>query len=197
MESLRSKIIILAVVAAIFLLAFVYFGFWPVAIVDGSAITAREFNRNYDVGIKIYKNELEIYGEDEKKIKNDEVQKEIKRAVLEKIIENKMVLENLQKLMGEGDIEKKINEKLSAQDLGRDGVKKGIEIAYGLNVDEFKEVVLIPQAKKEILEGNMFIADPLNDFDKWYKEKSGQMEVMIFLPGLVWENGAVKINSGK
>ena len=63
---------------------------------------------------------------------------------------------------------------------------------YGLEWPDFKERVLLPQAYREILEGRMFLNN--ENFNDWLAKERASARVIVFMPGLKWENGSIKTN---
>jgi len=60
---------------------------------------------------------------------------------------------------------------------------------YGLTGAEFKELVLTPQAHRELLEGRLSLENA--DFQSWLHEARQNAAVYIFINGLKWNGTEV------
>ncbi len=70
-------------------------------------------------------------------------------------------------------------------------IAEAAERIYGLTEGEFSEIVLIPQAKRNLL-AEHFKNDPNKLNDAWENIVS-TANVKIYYPGFYWENGEVKV----
>lgn len=115
---------------------------------------------------------------------------EIKKQVLGNIID-RMLLDKLVK-----EIDPSINQK--SKDLVRQTVESNQDFSlseasrklYGLTEEDFIDLVLIPQAKRNLL-AQHFKDEPLKINEIWDNAMKS-VDVKIFYPGFYWENGEVK-----
>lgn len=189
----KYKKIILFILSAIILIGigwFIFGGNYPVAFVGSKLISANDFNKNYAASLNYYKKALETYSQDAKILEAEESKQELKRAVLDNLIENILISEELKKELSDKDlsvlVEKKVGEILESQI-----VDKATETLYGFSYAEFRERVLEPQAKREILEGRTMLKGE-NFSDKLAKIKK-TARVRIFMLGLGWDGMGVII----
>lgn len=170
----------------------IFSGTYPVAFVGFKPIFAEDFNKNYSASMVYYEKALKTYAKNSQMLEADEIKKEIKRAVLDNLIENALIKKELKKEVGQNElnrlIDKKIKEISESQTF-----QKAAGTLYGFSFEEFKEKVLIPQAKREILESRIFLSG--ENFKEKLKEIKSKAKVMIFLPEFEWDGGKVIINS--
>lgn len=174
------------------ILWFVFSSNYPIVFANLESISAFDFNKNYAASLAYYKNALETYSKDSKVLDSDEVKKEIERALMESMIEDILVGQELEKDIGKSDLDKLVNKKISESAKNQDAdIQKAAEKLYGFSFDEFEKRILVPQAKKEILESRIFLAG--GNFEEKLKEMKSKAQVMIFLPGFEWKDGKVII----
>lgn len=160
---------------------------YPIALVNWKPIFAKDFNNDYQAALTYYKNALEIYAKDSAVIDADETKTEIKRAVLENLIENILIEKKLRQEIEPKKlkdlIEKKIKEAITGSE-----VKKAAESLYGFSLEKFKERVLAPQAKKEILE-SLF----KNEFGEKLKEMKTTAKIIMLISDFEWNGEGIII----
>lgn len=139
-------------------------GLYPVALVNFKVITDRALDNSFKAA-------MAYYGKLKKpEMSQEEFEKEIKRATLDKIIEYKIILENVNPADVESQLASLITEN---KDLER-----GVLLAYGLSMKDFLNLVLRPQAALEIL--NRFLKNKNENPDEWLKAKKKLAKVFIF-----------------
>jgi len=165
---------------------------YPVVLVNGQTISAGDFRQYYSGAYKYYQNMLELYTKDTAVLNAEETKKEIERAILGRLIEDKLIDEELNKIMSAADLDRIVEEKISKIDINNEKLNKGVGILYGFSVDEFKKRVLVPQAKGDILKDRIFLEN--GNFDEKLKELKRNAKVTILIPGFSWtgEDIAVK-----
>lgn len=184
----KRLLIILVILILVGVGWFIFSGTYPVVFVGLKPIFAKDFNKNYSASMVYYEKALKTYAKDSQTLEADEIKKEIKRAVLDNLIENILIDRELKKELKQDDlkslVEKKIGEISDSLT-----IDKATETLYGFFFDEFKKRVLEPQAKKEILSDRLFLASI--DFDERIKSIRSQTKVMIFLAGFEWNGEEV------
>lgn len=187
----KKKLIIFSASAAGIIVVLILFGVYPIALVGISPIMVNDYNGNYSTSLNYYEKALETYAQDSQVLKADEARQEIKRAVLDNLIENILIEKELKKEIKQKDLNALVENKI--KEISESQITdKAIETLYSFSLSEFKERVLKPQAKKEILEDRLFLAGI--DFDERMKSVRSQTKVMIFLTGFEW-NGEEVISS--
>ncbi len=163
-------------------------GFFPAAYADGEFISIRAQEAQlaaatsyYDVIIK----QAPPQGNTPKSVK--EILPEIRRGVTEKLIENSIIRRQFLKKIN--DSQKLVDAKVNDPALDKEEAKKNIKALYGMEVPAFKQMVLVPQARKELLAAK--VAEEKLNFDEWLKEQKKKAKVIVFLKGLKWNGTEV------
>jgi hypothetical protein len=185
---MRKRILIILSISVVVIAGIIPFGYYPVVFVGLEPIFARDYNKNYSASMNYYDKALETYTKDSQILQADEAKRELKRAVLDNLVENILINRELKRELNHDDlkilIEKKMGEISDSRVVG-----EATETLYGFSLDEFKKLVLGPQARKEILDDRLFLAGI--DLGEKMKSVRSQAKVMIFLPGFEWKNGEV------
>ena len=145
-------------------------GLYPVAIIGSDIIWAKELNQATSAALTYYaKLGAQI---------TPQIHKEVKRAVLDKITENALILKNLEKDGGRIELEAAVDEilkKYSAMpDLGPAAAQ-----LYGLELEDFYEMVLIPQAQHELLEKKLSAKN--QKFNDWLTAEKQAASVILLV----------------
>jgi len=161
-------------------------GIYPMALVNNTIISKRDFIRSYQAATVYYSNALKTYAGKEIKGKSaNEFMLELKRAVLDNLIENVLIYSELKNQVGD---------QLTA--LLEDKIPPFQESAaltvYGLNAADFKEIVLAPQARREILENQLSLKN--ENFDDWLKFVRKSAKVYLFTFRVNWDGEEVVAN---
>ncbi|MBI3045928.1 MAG: hypothetical protein HYY86_00065 [Candidatus Harrisonbacteria bacterium] len=165
-------------------------GWYPIALVNFDILTKKSVEKDSAAAFRYFQNALLASGSDPRQLEKPESRKEIRRAVLDKLIVDSLIYQELQsKFPNEfRDIaEKNINQFVQ----NNNNVEQGAKLLYGLEWPDFKERILLPQAYREILEGRMFLNN--ENFSDWLVQKRGLARVIIFTPDLQWEDNGVKL----
>lgn len=166
----------------------IHFGYYPVAVANGSIITANKFETEYAVAYHYYSNALADSKETDPRSLG--FKKELRRAVMENLIEQALIAQDLAQRVGKdlpGIVANKI---LSVQKTDQQTIEKTAKALYGLNLADFKSLVLAPQAQKEILQGRLFLEK--QDYEKWLQEAKKNAKVFIITPEFYWQDLSVK-----
>ncbi len=182
-------IILIVIIAGIFYL--ISSRSYPVAVVNFSSIGYASFKKDTAAATQYYAKALETYNKGQANLVNaPDVQMEIEKAVLDRLIENSLIDKELRKIMKSSDIENIINNKIGQATEGVD-ISKEVETLYGLSIADFKENVLKPQARQDALEGR-FILENKNMSD-WLKEARSKAQVWILIPNFSWNGEEVVV----
>ncbi|MEK7162744.1 MAG: hypothetical protein AAB696_00425 [Patescibacteria group bacterium] len=168
---------------------------YPIAFVNWQPIIFSSFKKDVLSAGSYYQKILETYDKNQAVVMNSkEVKQEIERAVLDKLIEDKLIWRELEKRLENNDLKKMINDKIEEAIKGKD-IKKEVEALYGISLNEFKERFLKPQARREIFESRLQLENNLSvgGLDNWLKKIKKQAKVVIFLPGFEWNGEGIII----
>lgn len=164
-------------------------GFYPVAMVEGRFIGARRFEEAVGVAYHYYVKGLGSQAS--KEIQEQLTYEELRRATLDKLIEEELVLRELKNRVG-SDLSDIVESKLNNLDFSAPDFEKAVLALYGLSVQRFKEMVLVPKAREEVLEGRIF-KDGSKDLIAWLKDRKQKARVTVFAPDLRWDDNKVGI----
>ena len=188
---IKKYFLFLSVIFAGVIVVMALQGYWPVAFVNSSPIFDYQFKGAYAVAYNYYLSSLKAAKEDPVILKSEEIQKEIRQTVFESLIEQKLIRAELANEIKSKDLadmlERKIN---SGGPIDSENFKKGVELLYGVSADEFKNIVLIPQAESEIFEGRLILQN--KNMDDWINEKVSKADVKIVMPGFYWSSEGIK-----
>lgn len=160
----------------------VSYGFLPVAKVEGEHISYSDFLKVYS-GVEA--------AERIAKKNPPATSRELTKKAFEKIIENKFLdalaakTNSALKDEARGNVEKAIAE---SKDLA---LEEAAEKLYGLSAEDFKELVLVPSAEKDLLFKHYEYNQA--ELDALWKDLSKTAEIKIYYPGYEWKDGEVKI----
>mgnify|MGYP001583438709 FL=1 len=167
---------------------------YPVAFVGWQSISAQNFNDNFNTAVFYYGKVMETYNKNAtssiESINSPAVKTEIKRAVMDKSIENILILNELEKRLKNSELDQMVKNKIDEILKGQD-IEKQVATIYALSLNAFKERVLIPEARLEILQARLMLEN--KNFDDWLASAKKQAKVVILVPGLGWNGEGVAV----
>lgn len=155
-------------------------GIYPFAIVNGQIITTYAFEQNYLL--------TKIYYQDLVAKRDPEINAEIKGAALDKTIENTLIYQELRQRMGEG-AELAVEERIVAEIQDKPQLASAVQKIYKIGFDQFKHLVLVPQARMELLEAELKKED--RTLEGWLAEKKKSATVKILSRQFRWSGAEV------
>lgn len=194
--SFRSSLIIFFGLLIVGLSSYftVHNGWYPVAIVDFQFVSASTFEKDYQAAIHYFTNALLTYGTsklDPSILKAENTRQEIRRAALEKIVIDAIIWKEARKEFGNNlDI---TVENLIVKNVQLSNLAEAADTLYGMTLDEFKERIVVAQARRELLESRKFTEK--TDFKAWLATASQDAKVIILVPHLKWNGTGVEITS--
>ncbi|MEK7192109.1 MAG: SurA N-terminal domain-containing protein [Patescibacteria group bacterium] len=162
-----------------------HLGYYPIAIVNGKVIMASSFKNMYASAYQYY---AKAVGNLEQ-INNDDFKKELKRQVLNQLIERSLISSALKNLVGQ-NLENLVKEKISLPALDEPDFQESIALLYGLSIADFKTMILEPQAQKEILEKEL--VNTKTNFSNWLTEVRKTAKVTLLMAGFNWQDGELR-----
>lgn len=157
-------------------------GLYPIAMVNWQPILAKDFKVMVDSAFGFYLRAIDTY---KKETLTDadaaKLYAEVQRATLDKLIEERILENELDRRFGSGGFDA-IDKKL----LGVENKKLGSAASalYGLTDEQFKKMVLEPQARREVLSEDFKKQN--QDFTAWLREEKREANVYVLLPGFIW-----------
>ncbi len=170
-------LIILAAAGLVFLFRA---GWHPLALVNSRLVWAWQFEKEYQSALKYYDKLSSVY-------KLPKPEGDIKLAVLDKLIEKIIISESLKDIFGEeGQV--LVSQKVSTS-LKNTNLEAAVSSLLSIDFKDFQEMVLIPQAEKEIIEEKL--KSESRDFSNWLKNKKNQAKVYLFTNEFNWIKGGI------
>ncbi len=189
MKNLKYLILFLLIL----LIASVYFylrtNSLPAAVVNWSFISQSEIDDYYNMSHN-YLVLASTSNSDLQTLAATSTQKDIKRAVIEKLIENKLIYAEAQKRVG-NDLKEIANQKIQNA-LKTIDINDAVNKMFGISIENYTEEELLPDAYKEILQGRMDASG--EDFNNWLENAKNNAHVFILIPGYYWDGKSVKIS---
>ncbi len=177
------------IVAGLSLYYLIDAGFYPIAIVNGKFISDRSFNQSFNSAQYYYSQAIKTYTAQA----NNNLQAvalELRRALLDKMVQDILVSQELEIKVG-SQLPNLVATKLGNLKIDSQNFNQAVAAVYGLDFDQFKELVLVPQAKQEILQANFQSQN--NSFVDWLKNTRHIAKVIILAPDLKWDGQNVAV----
>lgn len=172
---IKFSVAFLGIIAAA-LSAYYILGLYPVVLVQGEVINHRNFEKSLSASKNYYLNAQGTYGREQASILGSaEFENELKRSVLEKMIENALI--NFQPV-DQTEVERRVSGLIKDKNLDQ-----AATALYGLSFDDLKAQLLVPEAKKEII---------MEQYGPgWLEEAKKQANIKVFLGGFDWDGQRV------
>ena len=154
-------------------------GFYPIVLTSKWLITERQFNKIVASSLTYFQKTISVYATSTPVI-SAESKNEIRRAALDMMIEDKIINEVLAEKMGARELKNSVDSKLAALGIN-DDVAKASQVFYNLSLKDFGNLVLTPEAKREILKER--------GIDIQEIKKSRQP--IILAPEFYWQDGVL------
>ncbi len=184
-------IFLVLIAGAAALLFFTKSGLYPIASVNDSPIFQEKLELSYQAAYRYYENSIKTYGAPEENFDSARFQSDLRHTSLDSLIENELVSQGLINLIGSKKVEMEIEKRLSSATSTSQIADKVYEL-YGLSLNEFENLVLIPSAEREIL--SELLLEKGIALNAWLADERIKADVEIFLPGYQWEEGRVIAN---
>ncbi len=160
-------------------------GFFPVVFVNGEFVSRSRYETQLNAAIKYTEARAER-DPAANEVSPAAVRLELRRAVLDKLVEDALVGRAARVELGKA-FNVEVDRKLASvqANLESTDFDEAVETLYGLNVAQFREFVLEPQAWRELLEDAL--KKEARTFPSWIEEARRAASVRILLRGLTWD----------
>jgi hypothetical protein len=158
-------------------------GYYPVALVDGDFLLARDLWSQYHV-VRTYDEHARALSGATSTVSRAALE----RAVLGVMIETALVHRAIRAEVGV-EAERLVAERADGF-LGDAELLQAARAVYGTDAVAFRRMVLVPQAEREMLTGMLFLRG--TRWEDWLEKAKREARVRIFAPGLRWEGGEVR-----
>jgi|AP45_3_1055517.scaffolds.fasta_scaffold25289_2 hypothetical protein len=182
-------ILIVLVFAGFGMLNLVRIGWYPIALVNSQLVWGSTVEKEYASALKYYSQMLSTYkGKEVSDQQIKKIKKEVKQATLDKIIEKMIIANNANELIG--DEKSKLIEAKVKKYLQDPKLKAAASALFNLSFDDFKTIILIPQAERELLEEQF--SSENRDFNNWLKNQKKKAKVYLFTKEYTWTDQGIK-----
>ncbi len=180
-------VFVLIVVAGFSVAIVASIGYYPIAFISGHLITARRFALEYGAVNSYYRRVLETYGV--KALGGSELTpSELEASAMQKIIEDILIQDGARREVG-SDLDYLVQNKLNQFGSDQELAKAASDL-YGFNKNDFWNLILIPQAQRDILAGRLFLKG--QKIEDWLVEAEKSAKVSIFSNTLHWNGNKVE-----
>ncbi len=178
----------LLVFSGLFLFFLVSLGYYPIAIVNGDVISGRKFKKHFEAGNLYYDRFQETYKE---LIAKDSTlaPRDIQASILEQLIEDKLVHKGVREELKD-DFDYLLKAKVEKYDEDV-SLQQAALTLYGLNFNDFKEEILIPQAERELLSARLFLKG--EKIEDWLLKTKRTSKVSILSNQFHWTGDKVEL----
>lgn len=177
------KIILVAVFGAIILATLISAGYYPIAIADGSLITAHRFRINYEAAYNYYQKAAKFYNSTSTFNTAD-----FQASIFNQLVDNILIENELKKELG-GNFNLVLNNKL--KDINENqSLESNVAKIYGVDYSIFKQEVFVPEAEKDILTGRLFLNG--QKLDDWLKSARSSARIIVLSPNFYWDGQEMK-----
>lgn len=183
----RFYIYFLSIIATGLVVYFIsVLGWYPIALVDSNWIMASSLKKHSDASLQYYKAALGGG------VLPQGIDQEFRRAALDQLIEDALIYNELRQRIGD-DGDRLVNEKLNSLNVNIADIGSAVEVLYGLSFADFKELILVPRAQREVLIESLAV-DKL-EIDDWLANIKTNSKVLIFSFRFSWRDKTVEINN--
>jgi hypothetical protein len=168
-------------------LLFISYGNYPIAIVNGSFISAQTYLKDYRALSLFNANLLKISPPSSDVIST--TPDEIARQTMDQLVENALVEQAAKKEAG-GDFSALVGEKVD-EAANKPQLESAAKTLYGLDIEDFKNEVLRPQAVRDILTGRLFLKG--QNIDEWLAAEKKSARVIFFSGRFRWDGDHVEL----
>jgi len=179
--SKRKKLIWAGSAAVLVLAAFIVVsrGFYPIAFVNGKAISTRSFESNFAAVSVYYENYLKTYDPERKSdiLSSEDIGADVLTQMVESILIHKAITKE------EADLDVLVEERLGSAEGGKN-FREAAEKLYGMSFDAFKRRMLVPQIEKDILTGRLYLRGL--KYEDFIKDLKAGSRVIILSKRFVW-----------
>ena len=169
-------VFLLLIISAFAAVYFFKIGWYPLAIANSELIWGWQLDKETQSASAYYNQAIKTYNIP------GVIEEDLKRASLERIIDKIIISNSLKSLEGdkaEGLVNAKIDKYLENNKL-----ESAASALFNLSFKDFIEIILIPQAEKELIEEKVKAEN--RDFNNWLRIQRNQIKVYLFIKGFKW-----------
>lgn len=166
--------------------------FFPALIVNSTMVTSRQFHEHLDALGQYHKTLIENNQLDDPSIQSiDQISDELRRITLDQLTEDTLIHNAFSEIVGD-DGESLITQKMTEieDEISTEQFAQSVQSLYGLNPNQFRELALVPQARREVVMEQF--AKNKKDFNEWITSLRNEANVFILVRGFDWVEGKVE-----
>lgn len=172
-------------------LALVLRGFYPVAVVGERMIFYRTWQKTEEASKRFINASIQSSGQEElinfSLPEHQEKLREIRRSALSFLIENEVLRQEGPNILE--NFEKESKKRVVALGSG-EAVANAARIVYGLKINDFERLVLLPQARQDV--AREALAAQGKDFSDWFLKAKQKKRVRILFMPFEWNGEEVQ-----
>lgn len=178
----KQAILALAILVVLIGILAVSSDFYPILTVNGSPVSARRFGKNYRAADFYQENLLKTYGQDQTS-EGSLSGRDLEVAVLNQLVEAELTAAGVKREVG-GDLDYMVAGKVEKYDASED-LKNATMSLYGMSYPDFRKEVLVPQAKRDILAGRLYLRE--ESIEDWLSREKQAARVTVFSGRFHWD----------
>lgn len=166
-------------------------GIYPVALVNGSPILARTWKQAEAAAIQFMQAAMVGSGKapiDFAQPENARLLLQARKDALLALIENKLVAKGGDEVIE--DFDTRAQERVDSVVRESVNLKQGAELLYGLDFNKFRDLVLLPQARRDLL--REIFEKKKEDFSRWFSTLKTNARVRLLFTPFSWDGERVK-----
>lgn len=179
------------ILLAVIVFACMATGIYPVAFVNGSPILARAWKEAEAAAIQFMQATMVSSGKapiDFSHPENARLLLQARKDALLALIENKLVTKEGDEVIEDFDM--RAQERVDSAVRGSVNLKQGAELLYGLDFNKFRDLVLLPQARRDLLRETF--EKKKQDFSRWFSALKANARVRLLFTPFLWDGERVK-----
>ncbi|MCR4328674.1 MAG: hypothetical protein NUV53_04150 [Patescibacteria group bacterium] len=183
---MKQYLFFLIIVGVVGLIAIVIRGgYYPIALVGNTVLFAKEFKTHYRVAETYYRNAAASYG-----VTSTVPFAQLERMAMASLIEGALIHTEIQEEI-ENNVDVLVKDRID-KFMSDTELLQAAKVLYGTSAEELRDVILVPQAEREILTGNLFLRG--ERLDDWLVSAKKEKRIVIFVGGFgdveIHEEGA-------
>jgi len=179
-------VIVVAVVALI-LCAMVAFEWYPIGIVEGNLLFAREYHARYELAYNYYD---ALSKASQASADEQDLEYTLRAASIEAMIDDVFVAKKLEQDFGRKELKTKIEQRIE-EAWSDEQLRNDLQTLLKVSDSRIKSYFIAEQARYELLNGQLSL-EGKNLFE-WMDEQRKSARVKLFLKGFTWTQDGVTI----
>ncbi len=160
---------------------------YPIAIINGHIIVGAEFDSISNGALNFYTKVSDTYKKEISSDVKEKLHTEIRRATMERLIEESLIKEELKRRFQEKTLKEYLNEKLN---IDRQKIAQASAL-YGMSGNTIQKTLFEPAAAEELLRETL--AKEQINFETWLSNAAQSALIIVLMPSLTWSGKSVEL----